>query len=157
MQSQNGKLSTPTKLYLIIVEAHLTRDTEAFGKMDPYCKMIFGGKKFKTKTKGDAGKKPVWNMGFELDVKNIDDGIEFHVMDEDTFTDDPIGSGKFALREVLGPNNFENTIWKSITHEGVEAGRISIKTTMAWPKGDERLLGGAQPQYQGQAQAQAPQ
>lgn len=32
-------MSTTGKLKLIIIEAKLTRDTETFSKMDPYCKI----------------------------------------------------------------------------------------------------------------------
>ena len=45
-----------------IIEAHLTRDTEMFSKMDPFCKMFYNGKMNATVVKDEAGKKPRWNQ-----------------------------------------------------------------------------------------------
>jgi len=49
------------KLIVKIIEANLTRDTEMFSKMDPFCKMTYQGKINKTVVKDEAGKKPRWN------------------------------------------------------------------------------------------------
>jgi hypothetical protein len=38
----------PKVLLICIVEAHLTRDTELFGEMDPYVVMKYGGNIMKT-------------------------------------------------------------------------------------------------------------
>lgn len=56
------------KLSIIICEAQLTRDTEMFSKMDPYVKMTFHKKTYKTRVKDEAGKHPKWNQTFELYV-----------------------------------------------------------------------------------------
>jgi Ca2+-dependent lipid-binding protein len=53
--SMSGKLS------MTIIEAHLTRDTDA-NKMDPYCKISVREQQFRTLTKEEAGKMPVWNQ-----------------------------------------------------------------------------------------------
>lgn len=49
------------KLTVKILEADLKRDTETFSKMDPFAKMFYNGKTFKTVVKNGAGKKPKWN------------------------------------------------------------------------------------------------
>jgi len=49
------------KLTITIIEAHLTKDTEAFGSMDPYCKAYWGDdQEFKTAVLDGAGKTPNW-------------------------------------------------------------------------------------------------
>ena len=59
---------TSGSLTVKILEADLKRDTETFSKMDPFCKMTYNGKLFKTVVKDGAGKKPKWNQTFQLDV-----------------------------------------------------------------------------------------
>ena len=54
--------ATTGRLRLEIIEARLTRDTEAFGKMDPYVKIQMREQVFKTKTMQEAGKTPKWNQ-----------------------------------------------------------------------------------------------
>jgi Ca2+-dependent lipid-binding protein len=39
-----------------------------------------------------AGKTPTWNETFELDVKYIGDDLMLEVLDEDTVSNDKIGS-----------------------------------------------------------------
>lgn len=34
-------MQTSGKLRLTVIEARLTRDTETFGKMDPFCKILY--------------------------------------------------------------------------------------------------------------------
>lgn len=55
---------TSGKLTIKIMEADLKRDTETFSKMDPFTKMFYNGKTFKTCVKDGAGKKPKWNQSF---------------------------------------------------------------------------------------------
>ena len=60
-------------LSLTVVEAELTRDTETFGKMDPFVKFSYGDLEFRTTEKSNAGKKPIWNETFQIDVKGQED------------------------------------------------------------------------------------
>ena len=53
-------------LHVKICSANLTRDTETFGKMDPFVEFsIDGGLIHKTAVKDEAGKTPVWNEEFD--------------------------------------------------------------------------------------------
>ena len=49
------------KLKVKVIEADLSRDTEWFSKMDPFCKIIYNNKENKTVVKDEAGKTPKWN------------------------------------------------------------------------------------------------
>jgi Ca2+-dependent lipid-binding protein len=53
---------TSGQLSLTLTKATLTRDTEMFGKMDPYVGFEYNGVYYKTKVAEDMGKKPVWNQ-----------------------------------------------------------------------------------------------
>ena len=49
-------------LHIKIASASLTRDTETFGKMDPYLELSIGGNQIhKTAVLDGAGKTPEWN------------------------------------------------------------------------------------------------
>jgi len=76
------------KLVVNVEEASLKRDTETFGTMDPYCKIIYNGQDHKSHTKEDGGKHPVWNFRLELDVTDIMDKIDFKIYNSNTFSDE---------------------------------------------------------------------
>lgn len=78
-------------MHLTVEEARLTNDTEIIGKMDPYVKINFNGKKYKTHTKDEAGKNPKWRFKMELFISDVQDKITFKVMDQDMFTSDTVG------------------------------------------------------------------
>ena len=68
-------MATAGALRLEILEARLTRDTEVFSKMDPYVIIQTRMEKFRTTTKDGAGKTPVWNETFNIDVKYVGDDM----------------------------------------------------------------------------------
>ena len=90
-------MATSGALALTVVEARLTRDTEAFGKMDPYVKISTRQEMYKTTVKQGAGKTPAWNETFNLDVKYIGDDLTIEVFDEDVGSDDKIGESVIKL------------------------------------------------------------
>ena len=60
--SHAGANRQGSALNITVVEAKLTRDTETFGKMDPYVVITNDGQKYKTKVLDGAGKTPKWNQ-----------------------------------------------------------------------------------------------
>ena len=58
---------------------------------DPYCILKLGSQSQRTKTKNEAGKKPVWNE--ILRFSNTDNQLKAIVMDEDNVADDTVGEG----------------------------------------------------------------
>ena len=68
-------MATSGMLRLEVIEAKLTRDTETFSKMDPYCVLQTRQQKVRTKTLQGAGKLPKWNEFFDIDVKYIGDDM----------------------------------------------------------------------------------
>ena len=53
-------MATTGMLTINVIEAKLTRDTEFFSKMDPYCVLECRMQKFRTRTLQGAGKTPKW-------------------------------------------------------------------------------------------------
>lgn len=84
-----------------MIEAKLTRDTEMFSKMDPFCEIKFASKKYRTKTKSEGGKKPKWNQGFDLFMSNPNEEIEITVYDEDMMTNDLVGFTKVPIGSLI--------------------------------------------------------
>ena len=80
--------------------AKVTRDTDTWGKGDPYCQITVGGVQKKTKPHKGGGKKPEWK-GYTWEFpSNGVDAIEIKLYDEDPGTDDHIGSGTLAAKDV---------------------------------------------------------
>jgi Ca2+-dependent lipid-binding protein len=68
-------------LTLKVLEGKLSRDTEMFGAMSPYCTITFGKTKFKTKVHDHAGKLPKWTDEFQLEVTSPTDEMTLRVWD----------------------------------------------------------------------------
>ena len=111
-------------LTLNIIEAALTRDTEMFGKMDPYVSIKYLKQKVKTPIKDEAGKKPCWDFVIEFFIKDIEDIITLDVKDKDVTTSDAIGTLKCPVKDILDKQrqNMECTEWYEITYKGKSAG-----------------------------------
>jgi len=94
-------MATSGKLKIHILEARLTRDTETFGKMDPYVVINTRMQRIRTKTANDQGKTPKWTgETFEVDVKYIGDDMKLEVFDEDVTDSDYIGGCVIKLSSL---------------------------------------------------------
>ena len=109
-------MATTGALALTVIEARLTRDTEAFGKMDPYVKISTRQQNFKTAVKSGAGKTPTWNETFNIDVKYIGDDLIMEVFDEDVGSDDKIGESTVKLSAFCVTGGLDD--WFNIAYRG---------------------------------------
>jgi hypothetical protein len=119
----------------IIVEpktARLYRDTDTFGKMDPYVTVQCGTEKKKTKTHSSGGKNPSWTDALSLKVK--DDTMTITVWDEDIGKDDFVGSTALDLNKISSSGGLKD--WITIYHKGKEAGQVYLEITLADKKAD---------------------
>ena len=129
-------MATNGKLELLILEAKLDRDTEVFGKMDPYVVINNRMEKFRTKTQDGAGKNPYWNEVVTLDVKYIGDDMQIWVKDEEVCTDELIGEATVKLSALCVEGGIDD--WWTITFEGKKAGMLHMKGT--WHPSDANPL-----------------
>jgi hypothetical protein len=118
-------MATTGRLRLTIIEAKLTRDTEMFSKMDPYCKVRTRDQNFKTKVLQGAGKLPKWNETIDIDVKYIGDDINIEVMDEDVTTSDLIGSVVMKISGLTMNGGMDE--WFDLQYKGKKCGAIHLK------------------------------
>merc|ERR1719350_1645431 len=124
-------MATSGTLRLEIIEARLTRDTEVFGKMDPFCIIETRMQKHRTRTLQGAGKTPRWAEGFDIDVKYIGDDMTIKVMDEDVTDNDTVGTSNVKLSAFCAGTGVDE--WFPIQHKGRQAGQVHIKST--WKPG----------------------
>jgi hypothetical protein len=96
--------------------------------MDPYVKVVVGGKTFRSKTHNGGGKTPQWTDTFEF-KRTTEDIIKFLVYEEDTFSDDFIGEAMFQLSRITdGPlTTFHDYI--TIDYRGGRAGDLLVEIT----------------------------
>lgn len=82
------------------ISAKLKRDTEVFGKMDPYVVFILGDQRSKTRTNYHGGKTPKWNdEPFSFFVnKEVD--LKIEVWDEDNLYDDLVGTATVYVDDI---------------------------------------------------------
>ena len=113
-------------LKIKVKEGRLFRDTETFGKMDPYCMLEFRDHKFKTRVHKDGGKNPRWGDEFEVRVNDLHEEVKFKIMDEDVGSDDTVGYGIIKI-SALCINHGVND-WFSIMYENKLAGQILFET-----------------------------
>jgi Ca2+-dependent lipid-binding protein len=63
------------KLKINIVKGEMLRDVQTFGQMDPYVTIHYMGQKYKTKIMNSAGKNPVWNDSFDIEIGSMSDEL----------------------------------------------------------------------------------
>lgn len=117
-------------LTIEVLEAHLTRDTQTVGKMDPYVKIKCRDFQWKSETDKNGGKKPEWkHQKVEIDVKYLGDDLEFTLFDEDKGRDEKIGDGESKLSAFCCQSTWDE--WFVIEHKGRSAGKLHLKSHWA--------------------------
>jgi Ca2+-dependent lipid-binding protein len=98
------------------LEARLERDTELFGKMDPYCEIEMRMQRFRTATQGGAGFEPSWNENMVLDVKYIGDDMTVRILDENVIDSDLICEGRIKLSALCVNGGLDE--WHQLDYKG---------------------------------------
>ena len=105
----------------------LTRDTDFFTKMDPYCVVALGSQKQKTRVAVSAGKTPNWQDQLVF-KKTFEDSLKIEVWDYDSNSrDDLVGEGYVTVQRVTSTPNWED--WVEVVHKGRKAGDIKLSVT----------------------------
>ena len=134
------------KLQLTVCEAKLTRDTETFGKMDPYCVIALRGQKFKTKVMDGAGKTPKWNQVFDINVEDARDDLAIVIWDEDVMSDDKVGECKIGIQEIIANAQGPAGAWLDIFHKSKQAGSVLFKANWVPAGAKAQAVSHSQPQ-----------
>ncbi|XP_014503012.1 elicitor-responsive protein 1-like [Vigna radiata var. radiata] len=101
-----------------LVKAKGLRNTDIFGKMDPYVLIQYNGQEKRSKVADGQGKNPVWNERFIFKVEypgsNDQHKLIFKIMDKDLFKDDFVGEAIIHVGDLLA--------------QGVENGGAKLQT-----------------------------
>eukprot|EP00345_Euplotes_harpa_P009808 CAMPEP_0168354706 /NCGR_PEP_ID=MMETSP0213-20121227/24068_1 /TAXON_ID=151035 /ORGANISM="Euplotes harpa, Strain FSP1.4" /LENGTH=164 /DNA_ID=CAMNT_0008366683 /DNA_START=13 /DNA_END=504 /DNA_ORIENTATION=- len=132
-----------TKLIVEPKTARLFRDTDTFGKMDPYVTLNCGSEKKKTKTHHSGGKNPSWTDC--LNIKCTDTTLTITVWDEDVGSDDFVGCGTVDVSSVVASGGYKD--WIKIYHKGKEAGEVYLEITPVSGKTKDAFYSSTMPMY----------
>ena len=89
-------------LQMKVCEGKLFRDTETFGKMDPFIEILYNGKTYRTKVDNEGGKEPVWNDVFEIPIYLSEKQCTIKCIDEDLFSNDNVGEVQLNIDTFCG-------------------------------------------------------
>ena len=90
--------------------------------MDPFATVKYRQQDFKTKAKKGAGKTPIWDETFEIDVKYQGDDLVLKIFDEDVFSSDLVGTATIKVQSLCGRIDE----WFNIEHQGKTAGKVHL-------------------------------
>ena len=128
-------MATSGELTVQIIEARLIRDTETFGKMDPYVICETRMQRIRTATMEDAGKEVQWpDETMVIDVKYIGDDLHLAVLDENVTSDDVVGESTIKLSALCINDGIDE--WFEIQWKGKKAGDVHLSSKWK-PKGEE--------------------
>ena len=108
--------ATSGNLAMTVIEAKLTRDTEFFGKMDPFVVLDYRNQRQRTKVHMDAGKLPKWNETFQFDIKYTGDDFNIKIFDEDITANEPIAACIAKASAFCIPGGIDD--WFVCTYKG---------------------------------------
>lgn len=111
---------------VIVFEARNLKGTQMVGKQDPYCNVIIGSFKVKTRVHHDGGDHAWWNQSFELRVADASTKIRFNVKNYNTLRNTEIGDAVVDVGHVLSCPNAEMDTWLSLTRDGSKSGDIHV-------------------------------
>ncbi|KAL5126824.1 Elicitor-responsive protein 1 [Glycine soja] len=101
-----------------LVKAKGLRDTDIFGKMDPYVLIQYKGQEKRSGVANGQGKNPVWNEKFIFKVEypgsSNQHKLILKIMDKDLYTDDFVGEAIIHVGDLLA--------------QGVENGGAKLQT-----------------------------
>ena len=109
-----------------VLEARLTRDTELFDKMDPYCVLNYKGKKIQTRVHEGGGKTPKWNEEFTIMLEDNGGELQVIIMDSDMVTDDTVGGICIGMRHLVATEPVKE--WYELQYKNKSAGKVLLET-----------------------------
>lgn len=124
-------------LTIHLCEGALTRDTEFFGKMDPYAIFTLGSTVHKSTICDDQGKVPKWiDQRFDFEVDDLFEQVKMEIFDKDVLSSDNIGNTLMHLENLIVNGGTDN--WHEIYYKKKSAGKIRLVTK--WTAAPEGLI-----------------
>ena len=113
------------QLQVTVIDGHLRKNKEWFGRADPFAVVYVGGASYRTRTDTDGGKHPKWNQTFTFQL-NGDNLLRICIFDKDIFTsNDFIAEGTIEISRLLS-QNFEHHV--PLRRKDRDYGHVRIRT-----------------------------
>lgn len=106
-------IMSPGNLEVNVLDGTRLRETQVFGKQDPYCVVRVGETRDRTKTCTDGGSRPKWNERFNFTLAGHEQAMDLEVWNRNSMTSDSyIGAALVSLSEVFaaGSSNVQVTL-----------------------------------------------
>tara|TARA_B110000285_G_C15028261_1_gene565322 strand:- start:326 stop:625 length:300 start_codon:yes stop_codon:yes gene_type:complete len=97
-------------------------------EMDPYVSIHYDGNVYKTQILEEAGKHPVWNMNFDITIKNISDEITFIVYDKDITDSDEVGRRTLSIDQLIKKDSYVDKFF-IIKYDHQKSGELRLRGT----------------------------
>ena len=90
------------RLEVNVLDGTRLKDTQTFGKQDPYCVLRVGEQRDRTKTCADGGTRPRWNERFRFSLAGHESALDLEVWNANKMTSDAyIGAALVSLGDVF--------------------------------------------------------
>jgi len=132
--SRHSRHSGDTETFYITIErAEGLKDMDRFTKSDPYVKLWFAGKSYKTKVINND-RSPVWNETFQFQVRSgANQSIQLKLMDSDVGLDDTIGEATVGGIDLPDYSGQEKQIKVNVQRRGQITGVVYLRVKRVNP------------------------
>ena len=117
-------MATEGILKITPLSANLLRDTDTFGKIDPYLVINVGTKKFVSKEVKNGGLQPNFDESFETHIADVN-SFTVTVWDSDPGKDDFVAEGTVNITQAI--ENSNANIESDLFYKGDHAGQIRFE------------------------------
>ncbi|KAG4925467.1 hypothetical protein JHK87_051007 [Glycine soja] len=116
-------------LEVILISAKDLKDSDFFGKMDPYVILTYRAQEHRSSVAKGAGSKPRWNESFLFTVSDSVSELNLRLMDQDLLTsDDFLGDAKINLEPVFAVGSIPETSY-NVVKDQKYCGEIKVALT----------------------------
>jgi Ca2+-dependent lipid-binding protein len=125
IEIQTIRIGQGPQIIIKPLRAELTRDTDTFGKMDPFIRLIYEGQEYNSSVCYKGGKTPVWNdtLVFPLTGSGA---VRFIVLEKDGSDEDLVGDTNINLHQMATAGNAQAI---EISYKGKKAGVVYLHVT----------------------------
>ncbi|KAL2642284.1 hypothetical protein R1flu_009871 [Riccia fluitans] len=115
---------------VLLIGATGIKDTEIFGKADPYAVLKCGRQTLRSNVATNQGSKPVWNQKFSFYIDDSITELNVKILNHNILTeDDEIGSTTVPLSRVFAEYKLPTTSYNVVRPSGRAHGEIKLSLT----------------------------
>ncbi|KAL3695665.1 hypothetical protein R1sor_009741 [Riccia sorocarpa] len=127
---------------VLLIGATGIKDTELFGKADPYAVLKCGRQTLKSNVANNQGSKPVWNQKFSFYIDDTTTELNVRILNSNILEDDEIGTTTVPLSRLFAEYKLPTTSYNVIRPSGRPQGEIKLSLTFTPKKKPGSGIGG---------------